>query len=222
MNNYQFTGLGFLDPMHGVAFAPLVAIIPALASAGGAAAAGTAVAAGAAGAAGASTIGTIANIAMVAGTLAGAAGAVQQGKAAQANAEYTAGQLEASGKAERAKAQREAINERRKKDHVMSRARAVSAASGGGLDLELLGDLEEEGTYRSLVALWDGEERAKGRAGQAAAARASGNSARKAGYLNAGGIALSGASRFLDTLPTKKKKATTILSEGSSLYEKYG
>ncbi|WP_456389747.1 hypothetical protein [Profundibacter sp.] len=175
MNNHQFTGLGFLDPMRGVCHGPLAPLV--------------------------ASIGAISPAIMAGGTILGAVGAIQQGKAAQASAEYSARQFEAQGKAERASAQRKAINEGKQKDLVMSRARAVGASSGGGLDLELMGDIEEEGTYRSLTALWEGEERAKGRNAQAAAQRASGAAANRAGGI---------------------KAFSTILSGGSSLMDKYG
>ena len=134
------------------------------------------------------------------GTAVSAIGAIQQGKSQQASANYQAAQLEAAGKAEQAASQREAEEERRQKRLMQSRARAVGAASGGGIDLELAGDIEEEGEYRALTALWEGTEAAKGRRAQAAASRFEGRQARKAGFLRAG---------------------RTILGGGASLYEKY-
>jgi hypothetical protein len=181
MNNHQFTGLGFLDPMHGVCRAPLL------------------IAAGMAPAAAATTAATIGTVAAVGGTAVSALGAVQQGKAAQASSNYQAAQLEATGKTERAVAQRESINQRKQKDLVQSRARAVGAASGGGLDLDLMGDIEEEGEYRSLTALWEGEERATGRNAQAAATRVSGRSKNQAGGIKAFSTILSGGSSFLES-----------------------
>lgn len=135
-----------------------------------------------------------------AGSAVGAVGAIQSGNAQNAAAQYQAKQLEASGKAEQAAAQREAEEQRRQSRLMQSRARAVGAASGGGIDLELAGDIEAEGEYRALTALWEGNEAAKGRRAQAAASRFEGKSAKKAGYLKAG---------------------RTILGGGSSLYEKY-
>ncbi len=128
-------------------------------------------------------------------------GAIQSGNAQNAAAKYQAAQLEASGKAEQAAAQREAEEQRRQGRLMQSRARAVGAASGGGVDFELAGDIEEDGEYRALTALWEGEEAAKGRRAQASASRFEGKQAKKAGYL---------------------KASKTILGGGASLFEKYG
>lgn len=135
---------------------------------------------------------------MAGGTILGTVGAMQQGKAAQAAADHTALQLEAQGKTERAVAQREGLEQRKQANLISSRARAVGAASGGGLDLEAMGDIEEEGEYRTLTAIWEGEERAKGRQAQASAARVSGQNARKAGNIRAFGTTLSGGASLLD------------------------
>lgn len=142
----------------------------------------------------------LSTILSAAGSAVGAIGAIQGGKAQQASANYQAAQLEAAGKTERAIAQREAEEDRRQARLMQSRARAVGAASGGGIDLELAGDIAAEGEYRALTSLWEGEEAAKGRKAQAAAARFEGKQAKKAGYLTAG---------------------KTLLSGGSSLFEKY-
>lgn len=134
------------------------------------------------------------------GTGVSAVGSLKAGADAKAASEFNAAQLDASAKAESAASQRKAEEERRQKRLVQSRARAVGAASGGGIDLELAGDLEEEGEYRALTALWEGEEAAKGRRNQAAATRFEGRQSKKAGFLKAG---------------------RTILGGGGSLYEKY-
>lgn len=134
------------------------------------------------------------------GTILSTVGAIQQGKAANAAAQYNAAQLEAAGKAESASAQRKAEEQTRQKELVLSRARAVAAASGGGQDVALMGSIEEEGTLRSLTALWEGDEAAKGRKAQADVARFEGSQAKRAGAI----------------------KGLSILGEGAgSLYDKY-
>lgn len=134
------------------------------------------------------------------GTILGTLGAIQQGNAANAAAQYNAQQLEARGKAENAAAQREAEEQNRQKELMLSRARLVGAASGGGQDIALMGAIEEDGTMKSLNALWEGEEAEKGRKSQAAAERFDGGQAKKAGML----------------------KGLSILGEGTaSIYEKY-
>lgn len=178
MNNlrHQFTRMHFANPMRGVCYDPATLFTGLIAKLG----AGGILSAG--------------------GTILSTAGAIQQGKAANAAAQYNAKQLEASGKAENAAAQRKAVEQTRQKELVLSRARTVAAASGGGQDIALMGQIEEEGTMRSLTALWEGEEAAKGRNAQAAGARFEGSQAKRAGAI----------------------KGLSILGEGvGSLYDKY-
>ncbi len=144
----------------------------------------------------------IGKIAMIGGTLLSSAGAIQAGKQQQAAASYQADQLEASGKAEFAASQRKALEERRRSDLAISRAKAVGAASGGGQDLNLLGAIEEEGTYNTLAAEWEGKERMAGRNAQGAAARVEGKNARKAAVLSAGTTLLDGAYSFYNKYAT--------------------
>lgn len=134
------------------------------------------------------------------GTILGSLGAMQQGRAANAAAQYNAAQLEASGKAENAAAQRKAEEDTRQKELVLSRARTVAAASGGGQDVALMGQIEEEGTMRQLTSLWEGEEAAKGRNAQAAASRFEGKQAQRAGGL---------------------KAFSTLAEGGATMYDKY-
>lgn len=143
---------------------------------------------------------TLSKVLTIAGTVVSAVGAIQQGKAQQSAADYQAKQLEAKASTDRALAQRQAEEDRRQTELVQSRARAVGAASGGGLDIKLAGDLEEEGEYRALTSLWEGEEAARGREQQAKTLRYEGRLARQTAGL---------------------KATKSILGGASSLYEKY-
>ena len=160
----------------------------------------------------------LSTILSAAGAGIGAVGAIQGGNAQDAAAQYQAIQLEASGKAERAASQREAEDRQRQARLAQSRAQAVGAASGGGIDFDLEGDLAAEGEYQSLTALWEGEEAAKGRKAQAGASRFEGKAAKGAGYLKGASKAFSGAASLYDSLAPSK----TILSNGQGLLEKYG
>lgn len=133
------------------------------------------------------------------GTVLSVGGTVLGGVAANNAAKAEAAQLKAQGKTEFAASQRVAEAERRKKDRVISRARAVGAASGGGQDLNLIGDLEEEGEYNALTAEWEGKERQKGRNAQAAAARYEGKQTLFASFLKAGNT-------LLDNTPSMRAK----------------
>lgn len=134
------------------------------------------------------------------GSVISGAGAIAAGNAQKSAAEFQARQLEAQGKAEAAAASLQAEQQDREKQLVLSRARAVGAASGGGVDVNILGQIEEEGTLRTLNATWQGQEAMKGRQTQAAAQRMEGDAYKKAGFL---------------------KGATTILGGGASFFEKY-
>ena len=106
---------------------------------------------------------------------------------------------------ERASSQREAIEERRQSRLVQSRGLAVAAASGAGADdptvVNLLANLEGEGEYRALTALYEGNERAIGMEDQARARRKEAKNIKTAGIINA---------------------ASTMLGAGSSMYDRYG
>lgn len=138
---------------------------------------------------------------MAAGTLVSASGTLASGKAADQAARFQAAQLEQRGKAEQAAASREAMEQRRQSRLVGSRARALMAASGGGIDYDILGDIAGEGEYRALTALYEGDEAAAGRRMQAAASRYEGKSIRNA---------------------SRMKAFSTLLSGGSSIAGKYG
>ena len=130
-----------------------------------------------------------------AGAAIGAIGSIKAGKSQQAAANYQAAQLDAAAKTESASAQRVAQEERRQKELVLSRARAVGAASGGGQDIGLLGAIEEDGELRALTALWEGDEAAKGRRAQASASRFEGKQMAQAGKINAFTTVLSSAGK---------------------------
>ena len=128
-------------------------------------------------------------------------GGFQADKVAKADAE----QLRTQAGQERAASQREAMEERRQARLLASRGLAVAAASGGGADdpsvVNALADIEGEGEYRALTALYEGESEGRGLENQARARRAEGRNAKIAGLI--GG-------------------AASLLDAGSSLKERYG
>src|SRR5690606_17407049 len=109
------------------------------------------------------------------GTAVSAVGTIAAGSAQKASAEFQAKQLEIQGAEERAASQREAARARRERDFVLSRQQAVASASGlGALDetvQELAGDVVQDSAVNEGMIRYGGEERAKGRRAQAAAAR---------------------------------------------------
>lgn len=158
-------------------------------------------------------------MAMQAGSmLMGAAGADKAAEGARASAErnavakrYEADQLrQAAGQAV-AVSQLQAQEERRKARLVQSRTLAVAAASGGGVSdptmVNILGKIAGEGTYRSNVALYGGEERARVMRMQAEAADYEGAAGIEAGELKA------------DAYETKGM--SDLISGGVGLFQKY-
>lgn len=75
------------------------------------------------------------------------------------------------------------------KERMESRALAVAAASGGGIDdptmVNLIGDLNAEGEYRVLSTLYVGQDEAEGLRAQAEARSREGEAALNTGYVNA-------------------------------------
>jgi hypothetical protein len=165
------------------------------------------------------TLATIAAVSAVAGLGMSVMGGMQaanaakaQGRAQQQASDYAAKQAEVQAGQERAAAQRRAIAQRRQTARVQSSLQARAAASGAGaLDpsiIDLTGDIAQEGEYRALTALYEGEERARGLENRATLSTYEGAAARAAGNARASSITTS--------------TIGTALSSASSLFMKYG
>ena len=80
-------------------------------------------------------------------------------------AQFEAEQMEQVAGQSIAASQRDAAEEKRRADLVASRALALAAASGGGASdptiVRIIANLKGEGSYRSAVALYRGEEQAR-------------------------------------------------------------
>lgn len=140
----------------------------------------------------------------VAGSALSAGGTILGAKSEAKQLRSEADQLEIQAGTERASSQRRAMEERRQARLVSSRALAVAAASGGASDptvVNMMADIEGEGEYRALSALYEGNEEAIGLENQARARRKEAKNVKKASYLKAG---------------------STILQAGSSLASRYG
>lgn len=112
--------------------------------------------------------------------------------------------IQSAGEA-RASSQRAAAVEQRKSAYIQSRAQAIAASSGAGAQdptvVNTIGDIAGEGEYRALTSLYEGNSRANAYLNDAVAANAKGQDAST-------GAVVSGLS--------------SIASQGSSLYDKYG
>jgi len=178
--------------------------------------------------------GGVGSIMSLIGSMRSADSASTAGSSARAAADYEAAQLEQNAGQAQAAAQREATIERRKTALLISRGLAVAAAGGGATTdptvSRLLEDIAAEGDYRSGVAIYQGEEKARlqrlqaeGRRMEGANAEGMGES-RASAYRMAGfGAALQGAS----SLYTKygaggPKKAAGVSTEWADYYDQPG
>lgn len=140
----------------------------------------------------------------VAGSALAAGGTILGANAEAKQLKGEAIQLEAQAGSTRATSQRQAMDERRQARLASSRALALSAASGGASDptvVNILANLEGEGEYRALTALYNGEEEARGLEFEATNRRKESKNTKRAGYIGA---------------------ASTMLKAGAGMYEKYG
>ncbi len=119
----------------------------------------------------------------------GAAAGIIGGLMDKAAADHTAAQLLDNAGAANAAGQRASIEQRRQKRLIQSRAQAVSAAGGGDTtDIstqDALADIEREGEFRALTALFEGRERAAGLRNQAKATKFQGKQSLIQGGLTA-------------------------------------
>ncbi len=90
----------------------------------------------------------------------GAGGQMMQGMAAEKKGKYVAKQLTRNAKAVEAAGQRAARQERAKADELESTAIARMSAGGGGIDTERLADIEQQGEYNALAALYESSTQA--------------------------------------------------------------
>jgi len=131
-----------------------------------------------------------------------AVGAIQQGKAAQKSAQYQNALAQKRADEERAVSSKKAAEMQRRGRLASSRARAVGAASGGGMDYDLMGNLEEETQRNTLNAIWEGENAAINSEQQGAEALWEGKNKKRASLISAGSTLLSGASSMSKYAPT--------------------
>lgn len=141
----------------------------------------------------------------VAGPVVDAAGTILGARSQAKALKGQARQLDAQAGDARAVSQRDAIEQRRQARLVESRGLAVAAASGGGADdptvVNLLANVAGEGEYRALTALYNGESDARGLESEADARRKEAKNVKRASYF---------------------KAASSLLSAGSSLQQRYG
>ncbi len=130
------------------------------------------------------------------GTGLSAAGTIYAGSQAKAAANDQAKAMEQKGEQEVAIAQRKARESRREKQLVLSRQRAVAAASGGGVNdpttESIMAKTEEKGEYNALLDMYNGATMRADLYREAGVARAEGQSQMTGSYINAAGTIYDG------------------------------
>ena len=137
------------------------------------------------------------------GTLLTTAGTLYSGVRAMQTGNQQASILQQKGEQELAIAQRKAMESRRQKDLVLSRQRAVAAASGGGATdptvMSIMGQTEKQGEYNALMDMYNGRTMRADLFNEAASAKASGRDALIGSVISAGSGIYSGYSRKRST-----------------------
>lgn len=143
-------------------------------------------------------------ILMAGSTVASTIGSIRQGQATKAQDDYVAQQERVQGGQDIAAAQRAMLTQNQQTARVESNLQASAAASGGGAtDVSVVKDSQEiaqEGSYRALTAMYDGQAKAQGLNTQATDTQWQGGQAATAGYI---------------------KGFSTLLQGGSSLYNRF-
>jgi hypothetical protein len=143
--------------------------------------------------------------AQVVGAVVGAAGTIMGGNAAAQAGKAEAKMYRAAAESERAISHRDAEKERRKGDLIGSTAQARLASSGGtatdATAADIAGSIAEETEYNALMALSDGETRARQLEYGGALKKFEGQQARRASRWAAG---------------------ATLMGTGASMASKYG
>lgn len=133
-----------------------------------------------------------------------AAGSIIGGNSQAKELRMQAAQLDAQAGDDRASAQRQSIEERRQTRIAGSRALALAASSGGGADdpsvVNLIANMEGEGEYRALTALYNGETEARSKEDQAAANRRGAKTAKTVGMLKAASSIIGAGSSMFNRL----------------------
>lgn len=133
---------------------------------------------------------------MAAAAVVGAIGAIRQGQAAKAAADFNAKVQEQNAQIARQEAQDALANQRREDYMRLGAIRAAQGHSGGsgseGSVLDILGDAAAQGELERQRIVYEGELKARGYQNTATLDRYSGANAEIGGYLKAGTELLGG------------------------------
>lgn len=139
----------------------------------------------------------------------GVAGQIQQSNAADMSAESTALQLESKATADLAQASVKAEQRRKEADALISKQRAIAAASGagtGGSAAEIIAGTAQHGAHNSAMEIWLGQEQASSDRFAADMTRSEAKARRKALPFQVGSAVLSGVSSAYNQSPWAKQQ----------------
>lgn len=128
----------------------------------------------------------------------GGIGALQEGAAANAAAQYNAQQYETAAKTVEEQGHAEANKARRENRRLLGQMRAQYGASGitlEGSPLDVLEDTAAEGELEAQQKIYSGRVQAVEYRNKASLSRMQGESAKKAGYIGAVGKLFDGAGK---------------------------
>jgi hypothetical protein len=137
------------------------------------------------------------------GDLVSAKGYIAEGKAEDFMAKSRAQQLRQQALADRAESQAVAGAERKKAKQLNSRIRSASAASGTGMDspdvVNAMADVEGQGVYNALSALYSGETAARTKNLAALMSEYEGKQAKRNAKLKSTAAIISGVANIANT-----------------------
>lgn len=167
-------------------------------------------------------IGTISTVASVGGTILTAAGAIQQGREEKARAMYEQKVQQQQADEAQASSQRDAIEQRRQGNMIMSQQRAALAGSGGNMTdpsvIDLMGDTNDKVQLAVDTETYKGEQQARGFNDAAKVAGVNAANAMRAARLKAVGSIFDGVSSMYSRFGEPQKKPT----EASNVQLPYG
>jgi hypothetical protein len=143
----------------------------------------------------------------VAGSLVSSNAYRQAGNAAQQSGQYQAAQLEQNAGQQTAAGQHARQDELYRSRLAQSAALARAASSGAGASdptvVDIIGHIAQEGAYRGLIDVYQGEDKARMLKQQAAGARYSGDSTKAAYDTAASGSLFRGATSLFEKYASK-------------------
>lgn len=123
--------------------------------------------------------------------------AIGEGKTAKRIANIEAEQLKKQGIASKAEAVQTAKHERKKSELMQSRAKALAGKSGSAVSSgdvqKAISDIDQQGEYNALAALYSGYSAANSKEYEASLRKTQGKIAQRQAYIKAGSTILDSA-----------------------------